>query len=263
MIEWLTRAPFAHRGLHGPDTGPENSPAAFAAAVARGYGIECDLRLLADGAVAVFHDADTARLTGRPGPVTGLVTGDLDGLRLGGTDERPPLFSRLLAMVAGRVPLYLELKPDSGRRAALVRAVLARLAGYAGPCCLASFDPWCLALAARLAPRIPRGLIVSDFPHPGRPVLDRLASRFLLAAFSARPHFIAYDIRCLPNAAVRLVRWLGLPVLLWTVGSREDMDKFLQHGDNIVFEGFLPPSPGHTEGAGRSLRSRPAQTKES
>ena len=48
MTEWLRNRPFAHRGLHGPDTGPENSLAAFEAAVAQGYGIECDLRLLAE-----------------------------------------------------------------------------------------------------------------------------------------------------------------------------------------------------------------------
>ena len=179
-----------------------------------------------------------------------LATGDLAGLRLEGTEERPPLLPQLLTLVNGAVPLYLELKPEPGRRQALVRAVLDRLAGYAGPCCLASFDPWSLAWVAWLSPRRVRCLIVSDFPFPGRSLPDRLASRFFLSALPARPHCIAYDIRGLPNTALGLLRWLGLPVLLWTVASREDMDTFSGHGDNIVFEGFLPPSPGHTEGAG-------------
>lgn len=263
MVDWLVRTPFAHRGLHGPETGPENSLAAFAAAARLGYGIECDLRLLADGAVAVFHDADTTRCTGRPGAVAALATGDLAGLRLGGTSEPPPLFTALLDLVAGRVPLYLELKPQPGKRAELVRAVLARLAGYAGPCLLASFDSLCLALAAWLAPKYPRCLIACAFDRSGWPVHKRLAYRYLLPAIVARPHCIAYDIRGLPNAAVGLVRRLGLPVLLWTVTSREDMKRTLVHGDNIVFEGFLPPSPGHTEGAGSPQRFPPAQTKES
>lgn len=263
MRDWLVRAPFAHRGLHGPETGPENSLAAFAAAASRGYGIECDLRLLADGAVAVFHDADTGRLTGRPGPVSELTAGELAGLRLDGTDERPPCFPRLLELVAGRVPLYLELKPEPGKRRALVRAVLECLAGYAGPALLASFDPRALAWAAWLAPKRPRCLIVSDFPFPGRSVRNRLLSRSLLPALPCLPHCIAYDVRCLPNAVLGLLRRFGLAVLLWTVASREDMDNLLPQGDTIVFEGFLPPSPGHTEGAGRLRRSCPAQTKES
>jgi glycerophosphoryl diester phosphodiesterase len=245
VIDWLTKAPFAHRGLFGPDTGPENSLPAFAAALARGYGIECDVRLLADGEVVVFHDRDLARLTGRFGPVAGLGAGDLAGLDLGGTGQPPPLLADLLALVAGRVPLYIELKPE-GAAAPLVRAVLSRLAGYRGPCCLACFDPWCLALVARYEPGRIRCLIVSDFADRGGRGLTHLAHRYLLHALPACPHCIAYDIRGLPNAAVRLVRALGLPVLLWTVGSREDMDIFLRRGDNIVFEGFLPPSPGPT-----------------
>ena len=44
---FLTR-PLAHRGLHGPGV-PENSMAAFRAAVAQGYGIELDVQPAADG----------------------------------------------------------------------------------------------------------------------------------------------------------------------------------------------------------------------
>jgi glycerophosphoryl diester phosphodiesterase len=263
VIDWLVRAPFAHRGLFGPDTGPENSLAAFAAAVARNYGIECDVRLLADGELVVFHDADTARLTGRRGSVAALRTGDLAGLRLGGTPECPPLLGQVLGLVGGRVPLYIELKPEPGRRAALVRGVLSRLAGYDGPCCLASFDPWCLALAARHAPGRVRCLIASDSTDVSGSGLGRLAHRLLFHALPARPHCIAYDIRALPNAAVGLARRLGLAVLLWTVGSREDMNNFLRHGDNIVFEGFLPPSPATWKERTARGESLPAQTKES
>ena len=75
-------------------------------------------------------------------------------------------------------------------------------------------------------------------------VLDRLV--ITPHAVPARPHCIAYDLRGLPNTSLALLRRLGLPVLVWTVRSREDMDKALRYGDNIVFEGFSPPSPGNT-----------------
>src|SRR5688572_14072756 len=57
-------AGFAHRGLHDGATFIENSLIAFAAALERGAGIECDLRLTADDEVVVFHDADALRLCG-------------------------------------------------------------------------------------------------------------------------------------------------------------------------------------------------------
>ena len=61
-IDWLAGQSYAHRGLHAPGL-PENSPAAFAAAMARGMGIECDIQRSRDGHAMVFHDATLDRLT--------------------------------------------------------------------------------------------------------------------------------------------------------------------------------------------------------
>ena len=62
--------PLAHRGYHDLAGGvPENSRAAFEAAIAAGYGIELDVQLTADGEAMVFHDYDLGRLT----PETGAI----------------------------------------------------------------------------------------------------------------------------------------------------------------------------------------------
>ena len=51
---------FAHRGLHGdPNVIPENSMAAFHRAVTRGYGIEMDVRLTADGQAVLFQRTES------------------------------------------------------------------------------------------------------------------------------------------------------------------------------------------------------------
>ena len=47
---------YAHRGLHGNGL-PENSMAAFKAALDGGYGIELDIHLTKDGDLAVIHDS--------------------------------------------------------------------------------------------------------------------------------------------------------------------------------------------------------------
>ena len=64
---WLRDWQYAHRGLHG-DGVAENSPAAFAGAIVRGLGIECDVQLSADGEAVVFHKS-TEICPGRSGLV--------------------------------------------------------------------------------------------------------------------------------------------------------------------------------------------------
>lgn len=248
-LDWLTAVPFAHRGLFGPDTGPENTLPAFAAAIAAGYGIECDVRLLADGQVVVFHDRDLSRLTGQSGRIDQCVSADLSRLNVGGTGEHPPLLSDVLSLVAGRVPLYVEIK-NQGRPGRLEQAVAGLLAAYPGPVLVASLNPWSLARMATLAPDLPRCLIACDFaddPHMG--VIRRFAYANLFPALLARPQCVAYDWRALPQPAVAFMRRLGVPVLLWTVRAGEDMVKALRYGDNIVFEGFLPEFPEATKQA--------------
>ena len=47
-VGWLSEWTYAHRGLHGNGV-PENSLAAYAGAVERGMGIECDIQRSRDG----------------------------------------------------------------------------------------------------------------------------------------------------------------------------------------------------------------------
>lgn len=56
---------FAHRGYFDNENGiPENSLAAFSAAIDNGLGIELDVALSKDSAVMVFHDANLQRVCG-------------------------------------------------------------------------------------------------------------------------------------------------------------------------------------------------------
>src|SRR5437763_6436126 len=57
---------FAHRGLHFGSAVPENTLAAFSAAIDFGAGIECDIRLTADDEMIIFHDADARWLSASP-----------------------------------------------------------------------------------------------------------------------------------------------------------------------------------------------------
>ena len=78
MREWLIARPVAHRGLHDAAGGIiENTPSAFAAAIAANYAIECDIQLSADGEAMVFHDQTLERLTEGSGRLDAMSAADL------------------------------------------------------------------------------------------------------------------------------------------------------------------------------------------
>lgn len=238
---FLGATDYAHRGLHGAGPGlAENSLPAFAAAVERGYGIECDVRLSADGIVFVFHDARLDRMTDARGRLADLPATALDRIAL--CDDGPvPRLSALLALVAGRAPLLIELKIDQGERAApLCRAVRDALIGYAGPVAVMSFHPGIARWFRAHAPEVPRGLVVTEEGGRKRwgPARRSLAMRLIA------PDFLAYDIRDLPGPFARLARRRGLPVLSWTVRTPQQWQTVRACADAAIFEGEPPASHG-------------------
>jgi glycerophosphoryl diester phosphodiesterase len=223
--------PFAHRGLHGPGR-PENSRAAFEAAIAAGSGIELDVQASRDGEAIVFHDERLDRLTTARGLVTDLKAAELAELRLAATAETIPPLSDVLRLIDGRVPLLIEVKAPHRRVAPLCRAVEAALAGYSGPVGVMSFNPEVGAWFADHAPERLRGLIVSESGKKGwRGRIERS-----LSFRRARADFLAYDIRDLPSVFAGKKREAGVPVFTWTVRGDADRARAAAYADQIVYE---------------------------
>jgi len=113
-LDVLTARPFGHRGLHRAGV-PENSLAAARAAIAQGFGIECDVRLSSDGVVHVFHDTRLERLTDGQGRFAALDGDAIGTLRLIDGDEPIPRLATLLALTGEHTPLLIEIKSDDAR----------------------------------------------------------------------------------------------------------------------------------------------------
>ena len=192
--------PIAHRGLHGcGGAGPiENTIPAALAAVEADYGVECDVLFARDGTPVVVHDEVLDRLAGRPEAVASLDAATLGTLPLRGGGAIPTL-DALLAAIAGRVTLVIEVKAVRDPR--LVDAVLDRLARYAGPVALESFDPAILA-RCRFAP-CPVGLV-----GPGEDAADPDGL--------ARCDFVSWNVARLDS------RPAALPSTSWTIRSPDD-----------------------------------------
>jgi len=231
-VAWLRGREYAHRGLHGAGR-VENSPTAFAAAIEAGMGIECDVQLTCDGRAMVFHDWELDRLTGEGGPVAGRGAAELGQIALRESDDRIPTLGELLALVAGKVPLLVEIKSRREIRPdALCAAVRNDLAAYRGEAAVMSFDPRVGHWFRRHAPERVRGLVVTEENERG----FKGAVRRQLALWRAAPDFLAYDVRDLPSRFAAAQRRRGLPLLTWTVRTPELRQVAAEHADAPIAE---------------------------
>ncbi|WP_395329989.1 glycerophosphodiester phosphodiesterase family protein [Novosphingobium sp. BL-8H] len=237
-VGWIGARDYAHRGLHGAGI-PENSLAAFDAALRGQFGIELDVQRAGDGTPVVFHDATLDRLTGEGGPVSRRSAAQLGAMMLTGSDETIPTLRRVLDRVAGRVPVLIEIKSGRAVRvAALCLAVRRVLEGYAGDYAVMSFDPRVAHWFRVHSPLTVRGLIVSEGEDRALPG----AIRRHLALWKARPDFLAYDVRDLPSRFARAQRERGLPVASWTVRTDEQQDRVREYADAAIFEQLAEPA---------------------
>ena len=217
-------AGFTHRGLHYGSEFPENSLIAFAAALELGAGIECDLRLTADNRIVVFHDRDAWRLCGSPMKIGESTLADLGRLSLGG--HPIPTLESLLALVASRVPLLLEVKV-AGDIWRWVPALWAGLAGYRGRFAIMSFDPRIPRLIKTNMPYVRRGLIIRD-----RHSMVRRTFAIALAS----PQFLAVERSALGKSWVERAR-LRMPVYSWNIRTAEERRQADVQADALIWEG--------------------------
>ncbi len=235
---WWTTHPIAHRGLHD-DVRPENSRAAFDAAIAAGYPIELDVHLADDGTLRVFHDDTLVRMTGAPGHIATVLAEDLARLRLSGTDESIPTLPEVLAQIRDRVPVLVELK-TGGRPDAIADAAARCVAEYRGAVALQSFDPRAVLRLRRRSRHAVLGILASDFTGEHVSRTEAFVLRRLLLAPAVRPDFIGYALPCLPYWATTVARRLGVPVVAWTIRTEAQLVRARAVADNCIFEGVRP-----------------------
>jgi glycerophosphoryl diester phosphodiesterase len=244
--DWLTARPVAHRGLHDASRGiVENMPAAAEAAIAGNFTIECDIQLTSDGEAMVHHDDDLGRLTEGSGALKTKTAAELKAVRFKGTAERMMTLTDLCDLVAGRVPLVIEVKSHFDGDRKLVKRMAEVLSVYQGPAVGMSFDPDQVIGLRELIPSRTRGIVaehdytVADWPDASPE--QRRGMTHLRHLFRTRPDFVAYRVDELPSAAPWLARNLfRCPLLTWTVRTPEQRGRAARFADQMIFEGFVP-----------------------
>lgn len=201
--------------------------AAFRAALERGAGIECDVRLTADGQVVVFHDHDLRRLCASALAVEASSAAVLSNQRLYDTEEHIPLLTDLLSIVAGKVPLLVEMKCRGGNVKRIAEAVARQVDGYSGPLGIMSFEPAAIHWLGHHHPTIRRGLVISERAS----AFDRWRG-----LKKSAPHFIAVDCAALERPWVTRER-SRRRVYSWTIRTNDQRKTAEIHADALIWEG--------------------------
>lgn len=232
---------YAHRGLFSEDQQiPENSMPAFRKAIENGYGIELDVQFSKDRKVVVFHDDDLKRACGVDKNVCDLDYSELLQLSLFNTDNRIPLFTDVLRLIKGQVPLIVELKTGKTNKE-LCQSVYEILKEYPGQYCIESFNPLIVSWFRFHAPGVFRGLLTQSKAEflKGPNIDNKLAfvlGNILLNPL-VRPHFIAHRLEK-ESLPVRIAYAFGSLKFGWTSHSRRNE----LNADSLIFEHYDPPT---------------------
>jgi glycerophosphoryl diester phosphodiesterase len=227
----------AHRGASGQ--APENTLSALARALALGADLaEIDVRLTADGQLAVIHDATLERTTTGSGRVAQHTLAELQALDAGAwfgpqwRGERVPALDEVLAFARGRLPLNLELKPD-GRPQQLLDEVLRALERHdeAGRCLVTSFDADLIDELKARAPARVAGYIFEAGELPGW-------------AFSAKVDVLSAEHTLVDAAFCEFATAAGKAVHVWTVDDPAAMRRFADLGVDAVITNHPERWPG-------------------
>ena len=226
----------AHRGSSAE--APENTLPAFEAAVERGAdALELDVRLAADGAPVVIHDATLDRTTDRTGPVGAHTLANLRSVDAGwkftadrgrtypyrGRDARIPTLGEVL-WTFPRMPVLVEIKEPEAQEA--VRRVLVQEEA-AERCVLASEHQEALRVFDE--PPFVRGASSAE-----------ITALYWAVVLRRRPAAVRYQFLSVPQrhrglpvptrGFVAAARANGCPVHVWTVDSPDTARKLWRRG---------------------------------
>ena len=209
---------FAHRGCTQGFT--ENTVDAFAEARRLGAdGVELDVRLTADGALAVHHDAE----------IPGI--GTIDQLGVGDLPAHVPLLPDVLAVCEGMV-VNVEIKNapqdpgwDPGEAVAALTAAAIEEAGWTARVIVSSFQTATLRAVQAADGRLALGALWG-LGAEVEPALALAAD----AGFAAVHPFVA----SVDPELIERAHAMGLAINVWTVNAPDDLRALVAAGADAV-----------------------------
>ena len=225
----------AHRGLFDREKIPENSMLAFDKALEKGYSIEVDVNMTQDGYIVVFHDNSLKRMTGIKNDITTMTLSEIKKLKLLGTENKIPTFEDVLLQVSGKVPILIEVKPNSKYKE-LMEKLINLLEKYNGKYSIQSFDPRIVYWLKKNTPQISRGQIASKNIREVKSRILKILLGKMVFNVITKPNFVSYQYLSINEKFYKKQKNKGREVIAWTLKNKEDYEKIRDYCDMVVFE---------------------------
>ncbi|WP_372996758.1 glycerophosphodiester phosphodiesterase [Marinobacter sp.] len=216
----------AHRG--SAFKSPENTLAAVDQAIDDGADfIEIDVQLTRDHVPVLWHDTDMQRIFGRTERISDVYYPDIATLDAGSwfgedfSDQRIATLEEVIALVADRANLFVDLKPDRNSPELVTEVInVLREQNALDGTIVAAADWATLSRVREQSPEVQTALLAQFIIGPvWREQQDILGLRF----------------NRVTSAAVARAHQNGRELHVWTVNQPEDMERFIDMGvDNII-----------------------------
>jgi glycerophosphoryl diester phosphodiesterase len=236
---------WGHRGCGGTINPPENSIAAFEAAIEQeADGVELDVFLTLDNHLVVFHDDTLERMSNGSGAITAHslaqlkklrlkdASGQLTALGIPTLDEVFDAIDRFRKGTPARSSLKdfvvdVEIKPMLGKdiHVEVAKSIRRRLHHDWKPSNfqISSFDLGSLNLVKQTIPEIPRGALLDGGHEPWDISTEQVAAR-LVEIQSLASQTVNITLPSVVPDTVELITRLGAGVVAWTCNERNPDD---------------------------------------
>lgn len=232
-LENLDKIKIAHRGLWN-DECPENSIGAFKRCIDKNIHIEFDVHLLKDNTLVVFHDDNLKRMCGVDIILKDCCYDDIKDFKLKNTNYNIPTLSDVLDLVDGKVLLDIEIKTDvDGFR--ICEELVKCLDKYRGKYIIKSFNPFYVWWFRKNRDEVIRGILVSRLKKKKMNKFLKYALYNMWFNPIAKPDFIAFNYKDLPNKKIEKYKNDGTPILLFTI-KEENIVEYVNDYDGIIYE---------------------------
>lgn len=228
-LSFLKNNLIAHRGLHSNEI-PENSLKAFELAIKNNYIIELDIHLLKDNNIVVFHDDNLKRMCSIDKKIKDCTYEELKKYNLKNTKYKIPLFSDVLKLIDGKVPLIVEFKYDL-KAGKLEKEAVKLLDNYQGLFCVKSFNPMSVNWFKKHRNNYIRGLLVDDKWG----TIGEIISSSMILKGLCKPDFLSCKYVLSNNKKVIKYSKKN-PVLCWTIRNKTNYLKYKDKFYNLICE---------------------------
>jgi len=238
FLDWPGPIAFAHQG--GANEFPTNTMKAFDGSVAMGYRyIETDLQVTSDGVLVTFHDDTLDRVTDHTGAISSLPWSVVKEARVDGTEPIP----RFEDVLEAHPDIRFNIEPKSDQSVPPFIDAVQRTGTINRICCGSFSDARLKKIRKALGPglctgtgNVETGRLRAASWVPIRAVAKALA-RTNAACTQVPPKKSVIPI--VDRRFVGFAHELGLPVHVWTIDERAEINRLLDLG----VDGVMTDSP--------------------